>query len=122
MYKLRDCWVRKGPEGHTLLEFAPDNLLGLQGVLYDDGDVVRFEGWLTEPSSVVGCQGCEQQPMHAVFRGSGKSWKGLLKFRNYYDPYSLPEPPEPDVKFEAANDRFPLMLQFREPLPGGTSP
>lgn len=114
MYKLRDCWVRKDDAGHTLLRFAPDNLLGLEGVLYDDGSVVRFEGWLTEPSTIVGCRGCERQPLHAIFRGGGRSWKGLLQFRNYYDPHAPPAPPAPDASFETANDRFPLVLELRE--------
>ena len=115
MYKLRDCWVQKDPKGHTLLRFAPDNLLALEGVLFDDGPVVRFEGWLYEPSTVVGCDGCEKQPLHAVLRGSGNRFQGLLAFRNYYDPYVPPELPNADEKMEAADDRFPVILEFREP-------
>jgi hypothetical protein len=106
MYRLRDCWVRKNAAGHTFLEFARDNLLGLEGVLADDGPVVRFEGWLTEPSTIVGCRGCERQPLHAVFRGAGNRWKGLLTFQNYHDPYAPPEPPPANVGFEDADDRF----------------
>ena len=113
MYKLRDCSVWKNEKGHTLLRFAPDNLLALEGVLYDDGPVVRFEGWLNEPSTVVGCKGCEKQPMHAVFRGAGNRWQGLLRFRDYYDPYTPPELPAPDEKIESADDRFPMVLEFR---------
>jgi WD40 repeat protein len=116
MYKLRDCVVEQDPKGHTLLRFASDNLLALEGVLYDDGPVVRFEGWLYEPSTVVGCKGCEQQPLHAVFRGAGNRWQGLLKFRNYYDPHVPPEPPGADEKPESAGDRFPVVLEFRAPL------
>jgi hypothetical protein len=113
MYKLRDCSVSKNEQGHTLLRFASDNLLALEGVLYDDGAVVRFEGWLYEPSSVVGCKGCEKQPMHAVFRGAGNRWQGLLRFRDYYDPYTPPDLPAADEKIEAADDRFPMVLEFR---------
>jgi hypothetical protein len=113
MYKLRDCAVWKNEKGHTLLRFAPDNLLALEGVLYDDGPVVRFEGWLNEPSTVVGCKGCEKQPMHGVFRGAGNRWQGLLRFRDYYDPYTPPELPAPDEKIESADDRFPMLLEFR---------
>jgi hypothetical protein len=113
MYKLRDCSVWKNDKGHTLLRFASDNLLALEGVLFDDGPVVRFEGWLYEPSTVVGCKGCEKQPMHAVFRGAGNRWQGLLKFRDYYDPYTPPDPPAADEKIEAADDRFPVVLEFR---------
>jgi hypothetical protein len=122
MYKLRDCWVQQDAAGHTLLEFAPDNLVGLRGVLYDDGPVVRFEGWVTESSNIIGCRGCEKQPLHAVFRGAGNNWQGLLALRNYYDPYSPPEPPRADVTIEAANDRLPLVLKFRKPLAEPNSP
>lgn len=117
LYKLRECRVERTESGHTLLEFAPDNLLGLKGVLYDDGAVVRFEGWLTEPSSIVGCPGCERQPLHAVFRRGGGGWQGLLTFRNYYTPHVPPEPPAPDATIEAAIDRFPVLLQYRGALP-----
>jgi hypothetical protein len=57
MYKLRDCTVFRTAEGHTLLEFHSDNLLGLRGVLYDDVPVVRYEAWLTAPSTIVDCAG-----------------------------------------------------------------
>jgi hypothetical protein len=115
MYKLRDCSVRTDAKGHTLLRFAPDNLLALEGVLYDDGPVVRFEGWLYEPSTVVGCKGCEKQPLHAVFRGGGNRFQGLLTFQNYYDPYVPPAPPKADEKIETSLDRFPLVLEYRGP-------
>jgi hypothetical protein len=121
MYKLRDCTVWKNEKGHTLLRFAPDNLLALEGVLYDDGSVVRFEGWLNEPSTVVGCGGCEKQPMHAVFRGAGKRWQGLLRFRDYFDPHTPPELPAAGDKIEAADDRFPMVLELRAPAKGATS-
>ncbi|HEX6275484.1 MAG TPA: hypothetical protein VFZ53_20730, partial [Polyangiaceae bacterium] len=116
MYKLRDCSVEKDARGHTLLRFGSGNLLDLEGVLYDDGPVVRFEGWLTAPSTIVGCKGCEKQPLHAVFRGGGNRYQGLLTFRNYYDPYVPPELPRADEKIEAAIDRFPVVLEFRSPV------
>jgi hypothetical protein len=117
MYKLRDCTVRKTPSGHTLLEFASDNLFGLTGVLYDDGPVVRYEAWLTEHSIVVGCDGCERQPLHGVLRGGGRNFKGLLTFRNYYDPFSPPPLPPANATIEDADDRFELILNYKGPLP-----
>ena len=115
MYKLRDCSVRKDDKGHTLLKFGPGNLLDLEGVLFDDGAVVRFEGWLLDRSLVGGCDGCEKQPLHAVLRGTGNRYQGLLKFRAYYDPYTPPELPAADEPIEAADDRFPLVLELRAP-------
>jgi hypothetical protein len=117
MYKLRECTVFRTAEGHTLLEFHPDNLLSLRGVLYDDGPVVRYEAWLTEPSTIVGCAGCEQQPLHGVLRGNGGRYKGLLTFRNYYDPHVPPPLPEGNAAIEDASDRFELVLNYKGPLP-----
>jgi hypothetical protein len=113
MYKLRDCTVSK-QSGHTLLEFHDGNLLSLKGVVYDDGPVVRYEAWLTDQSTIVGCKGCEQQPIHGVLRGNGNRFTGLLTFRNYYDPGKLPPLPEADVAIEEADDRFPLTLVFKK--------
>lgn len=116
VYKLRDCWVTRDDEGRTHLRFAPDNLFSLEGVLYDDGPVVRYEASLQEKSSLISCKGCEHQPLHGVFRGSGGSFTGLLLFRNYYDPRVMPPLPAPDVKIEEAMDRHPLVLSYRGPL------
>jgi hypothetical protein len=115
MYKLRDCRVWKDDKGHTRLEFGPDNLLQLEGVLYDDGPVVRFEGWAEPRSLVTRCRDCDKQPLHAVFRGGPQRYQGLLKFRSYHDPYTPPEPPAADEKIEASGDRFPMVLEFRGP-------
>lgn len=111
-YKLRRCSVEMNENGHTLLEFDQENLLGLRGVLYDDGPVVRFEGWLTQAGS-LGCSNCDQQPLHAVFRGSGGNWQGLLLYRGHYDPEVPIEPPPANVVIEEAIDRFPLVLERR---------
>ncbi len=115
MYRLRGCSVTRDARGHTLLEFASDNLLGLRGVVYDAGPVVRFEGWLTEPSTLMECQGCDRQPIHGILRGDGKRFRGLLTFRHYYDPHQLPAPPAPDTKIEEALDRYPIELNFEGP-------
>jgi hypothetical protein len=93
-----------------MLEFDKENLLGLRGVLYDDGAVVRFEGWLTDGGS-LGCSNCVAQPLHAVFRGNGASWQGLLLYRGHYDPRVPSDPPSADVVIEEAIDRFPLVLR-----------
>jgi hypothetical protein len=114
IYRLRDCSVTKDPRGHTLLEFAPDNLLAVKGVVYDDGNAVRFEGWLTEPSDLIDCNGCERQPIHGLLRGQGQRFRGVLTFRNYFDPYVPPEPPAIDVKVEEAEDRYPIELYYKE--------
>jgi len=117
IYKLRDCTVYLDQAGRTHLEFAEDNLLHLGGVLWDDGPAVRFEGKLLSPSSVINCAGCEEQPIHAVIRGERGRYEGLLTFRNYHDPLvPLPIPPL-DVRIEEANDRYPLVLEYRGPLP-----
>ena len=121
-YRLRECWVREDERGHTVLTFAPDNLLALEGILYDDGPVVRFEGWLTEPSTIVGCRGCERRPLHAVFRGDGRRWQGLLTFWNYYAPHTPPPLQPADVRIEDANDRYPLVLELRRASPPSSSP
>jgi WD40 repeat protein len=113
IYKLRDCWVERDARGHTLLEFAKDNLLGVRGVLYDDGPLVRFEGWLTEAGN-LGCSNCAAQPIFAVLRGSGSRYQGLLQYRGHFDPLAPPEPPPQNVLFEEAIDRFPIVLERRE--------
>lgn len=116
MYKLRDCWVTKDDDGRTRLKFAADNLLALDGVLYDDGSVVRYESTLQAPSTLIDCLGCERQLLHAVFRGANGRYTGLLLFRNYYDPQVPPPLPAADVKVEEALDRFPVVLEYRGPL------
>lgn len=117
IYKLRDCWVHKDEAGRTLLTFAPDNLLSLSGVLYDDGPVVRYQATLLDNSDLTSCAGCERQPLNGVFRGKGARYEGLLTFRRYFDPHVPPPLPPADAKVEEALDRFPLVLEYRGPLP-----
>ena len=118
LYKLRDCTVKKDAAGRTRLEFSADNLLHLGGILWDDGPALRFEGKLLSPSTVIDCPGCERQPLHAVFRGGQGRYQGLLTFRTYYDPLvPLPLPPL-DARIEEANDRYPLVLEYKGPLEG----
>jgi len=116
IYRLRDCWVRRDAAGRTWLEFAPDNLLHVAGVLWDDGPAVRFEAKLVSPSTVVDCPGCERQALHGVFRGQAGKYTGVLTFRQYYDPLVPPPLPPLDIKREEASDRYPLVLEYRGPL------
>ncbi|MBN1609195.1 MAG: hypothetical protein JW940_21375 [Polyangiaceae bacterium] len=119
MYRLRECLVTQDERGHTLLEFMPTNLLGVTGVVHDDGSVARFEGWLTRPSTLIDCEGCDRQPIHGLLRGDGRSYRGVLTFRNYYDPHRAPAPPAVDVKIEEALDRYPVELRYQGPLRDG---
>jgi WD40 repeat protein len=116
LYKLRECTVSKTSTGHTLLRFHEGNLLELEGVLYDDGPITRYEAWETVKGSVVDCPGCEKQPLRGFFRGSGRSFSGLLTFRSYFDPENLPPLPAADLKIEEADDRFPMTLRFEKEL------
>jgi hypothetical protein len=136
MYKLRDCVVETSPSGHVMLEVMEGNLIAMKGVLYDDGPVVRFEGWPTEKRpfgcfscqercfirpETCGCQprapeqiaGCLRQPLHAVFRGKGRTWQGVLLYRGYYDDQIPVEPPPRSVAFEEGNDRYTILLKQR---------
>jgi hypothetical protein len=117
VYRLRECTVKQTQRGHTVLDVHSGNLLAVRGVVYDDGPVVRFEGWLTEKSSIVGCEGCERQPILGLLRGGPNRLRGILTFRQYHDPYVPPEPPPRDAAIEEANDRFPIVLQFVKALP-----
>lgn len=114
LYRMRDCTVERLPSGHTWLRFEPGNLFSLAGIVYDDGDVIRFEGSLTEPSSVMDCRDCEKQPVLGVLRGKGDHLEGMLVFRTYYDPMVSPELPEKNIVIEEANGRFPIELKRRK--------
>ena len=137
-YKLRDCWVEVDPKGHVMLEVGKGNLIATRGVLYNDGDVVRFEGWPTEqrPFGCFSCQercfvqpdtcacrprpaeriaGCLRQPLHAVFRGQGHTWHGVMVHRSYYDEYVHADLPSPSVTSETGLDRFSVELRWLRP-------
>jgi hypothetical protein len=113
-YRLRDCWISRDVRGHSWLEFDQANVIGLRGLIYDDGAVVRFAGWLTAQTNLVGCRGCERQPIHGVFRGSNTNLKGVVTFRNYHDPYVEPPLPARDAKVEDAGDRYSAVLRLVE--------
>ena len=43
-----------------MLEVGKGNLIGMRGVLYNDGEVVRFEGWPTDLRP-FGCFSCQER-------------------------------------------------------------
>jgi len=135
-YKLRDCVVERLPSGHVMLEVMKGNLLELRGVLYDDGPVVRFEGWPTaaRPFKCFHCQercfldpsachctpaqiertaSCLGQPVHAVLKGRGRTWNGVVIWRDYYDAAVHAGIPPRNVVFEDGLDRFKVLLKLR---------
>jgi hypothetical protein len=135
-YKLRDCVVERLASGHVMLEVGPGNLIGLRGVLYDDGPVVRFEGWPTDdrPFQCYTCQdrcyldpgscgctpgplartaSCLAQPVHGVFKGGGRTWRGVVIWRDYYDPAVHDGLPPRTLVSEKGLDRFEVLLKRR---------
>lgn len=109
---MRDCRVEQSAEGRTLLEFAEGNLLGMRGVVWDDGARLQFEGWLSEerPFGCTSCQDrcyaypgtcacdplppeaireCLSQPLRITFRAVGKGrYQGTLDYAVYYNEYT----------------------------------
>jgi WD40 repeat protein len=135
-YKLRDCVVEEDPADHVMLEVMAGNLIEMRGVLYNDGPVVRFEGWPTakRPFGCFSCQegcfihpgtcgcqpraleqvaGCLRQPLHAVFRGKGATWRGVVLYRGYYDEQIPVEALPRTVAFEEGIDRYTIVLKRR---------
>lgn len=109
MYKLRPCTVTRDERGFTWLE-APDGLLGLKGVLYDDGGALVFDGTTAEerPFGCFSCQercttdpsscGCTElmpdasreclaQPVVVRLTKQGSSWVGNVKYKTYFNHY-----------------------------------
>ncbi|MCC6217572.1 MAG: hypothetical protein IT376_22125 [Polyangiaceae bacterium] len=135
-YRLRTCLVEKDDAGRTLLTVEEGNLIAVRGVLYDDGPVVRFEGWLTEqrpfgcftcqercfvdPSGCV-CQElaaeasrrCVGQPMKAELRGAGAHWRGPLHHTHYWNRYEGDGPNRHVVGYETTAERYELRLEGR---------
>jgi len=133
-YKLRGCRVEQDPTGHVMLEVEQGNLIGMRGVLLNDGPAVRFEGWLTErrPFGCIGCQDrcfinpgtcgcipmafeaireCLAQPLGIKFKGGGGSWRGKLEYKTYYNRYDhSTEPPTP-VGYETEHNTFEVLLR-----------
>ncbi len=111
-YKLRGCRVMADAAGHTLLEIDDGNLVPASGVLFDDGPVVRFEGWLTgkRPFGCFACQdrcfldpsgcacvplpaaasrACLAQPVRVELSGAGSRWHGTLEYDHYQNRYDF---------------------------------
>ena len=132
-YRMRDCVVEKLESGHVILEVKEGNLLGMRGLLYDDGAVVRFEGWTTEerPFKCFTCQdrcfiqpqtctcrsgaiertrSCLRQPVHAAFKGAGRHWKGVIVYHDYFDEHLPPLPPPANFAFQDNNNQFTIEL------------
>lgn len=109
MYKLRPCTVARDERGFTWLEM-PDGLLGLKGVVYDDGGALVFDGTTAEerPFGCFSCQercttdpsscGCTElmpdasreclaQPIVARLTKQGSSWVGNVKYKTYFNHY-----------------------------------
>jgi hypothetical protein len=109
-YKLRDCVVEKAANGQLMLEAMSGNLLGFRGVLWDEGQSVHFEGWLTDEQP-FGCSSCQDrciaepgscaceplpaeavreciaQPVQIVFHGATE-YVGMLTHGLYFNQYS----------------------------------
>jgi hypothetical protein len=110
-YRLRGCTVERDAAGHTLLEFAAGNLLGMRGVVTDAGSALEFEGWLTEEQP-FGCSHCADrcveepascacdelpeaavmecvaQPLRVTLHPNGPGrFRGRLTYRIYYNEY-----------------------------------
>jgi hypothetical protein len=116
MYKLRDCTVTKNAVGQTILSFGDGNLLSLDAIVTDDGQSFRLLGALRETSSIYDCGGCTSQPIYGVLRGGPKKYEGIIILKRYYDAHNSPELPPLDARIEEAQDRFPIVLEYRGAL------
>jgi hypothetical protein len=131
-YKLRGCAVSVAPSGHTMLEVEQGNLLGMKGVLWDQGRTVRFEGWLTEdePFGCASCQEdcfvhpgscacnplppeaireCMKQPLRIGFGGDNR-FSGELDYAVYYNQYVGEGAARRPEGYEAKRERFEVLL------------
>jgi WD domain, G-beta repeat len=116
LYRLRDCTVKRNQVGQTVLSFGDGNLLPLDAIVTDDGKGIRLVAALREPSSLYDCPGCLGQPILGVLQGGPKRFEGVLVLRRYFDPLVTPPLPALDTKVEEAQDRFPVVLEYRGPL------
>lgn len=133
-YRLRSCRVEKDDTGRTLLTIDEGNLIAARGVLWDDGAVVRFEGWLTEQRP-FGCFACQErcfvepagcacvelateasrrclgQPMRAELRGAGGAWRGQLHHEHYWNRYEGEGAARHVAGWETTAERYELRLE-----------
>jgi hypothetical protein len=133
-YRLRDCRVERDAAGHTLLEFATGNLIGMRGIVTDSGGALEFEGWLTEEQP-FGCShcadrcieepgscGCDElpeaaviecvaQPLRVTLRPNGAGrYRGSMKYRIYYNEYVGEGPARRPEGFVAKEEQFEIDL------------
>jgi hypothetical protein len=132
-YKLRPCTVRTDPKGHTMLTI-PQALIALEGVIYDEGDVVHFDGWQTEerpfgcfscaprcsvePSSCMcdelppaASAHCMAQPITFELKRKGKGWRGMMNYTTYSSRYEGEMPARRVTGYETEVDSFVVELQ-----------
>lgn len=132
-YKLRPCTVRVDERGHTRLTI-PEALIALEGVVYDEGRGLRFDGWPTE-ARPFGCFTCDErctvdpsscactelppaasahclaQPVAIDFKADGKGWKGTLRWGIYYSRYQGDLPGRRPVGYEIRTEDLVVELR-----------
>ncbi|MCA9659579.1 MAG: hypothetical protein KC486_14625, partial [Myxococcales bacterium] len=137
-YKLRPCTVRVDDRGHTILT-VPEALLAIEGVLYDEGDVVHFDGWTTEerpfgcyicaPRCAIDPSSCDcteiqpaasvhclAQPVTFDLKRGGKGWKGTLRYALYSNRYEGSPPDRRPTGYNFEVEEFVVELR---PTAGG---
>ncbi len=137
-YKLRPCTVRVDPKGHTILTI-PEALIALEGVIYDEGNVVHFDGWPTEarpfgcftcdprcivdPSSCMcdelppaASAHCKAQPVTFELKRNGAGWRGTMNYTTYSSRYEGELPGRRVTGYETEVDTFVVEIK---PAPGG---
>jgi len=136
-YKLRPCTVRVDPQGHTILTI-PEGLIALEGVIYDEGDVVHFDGWPTE-ARPFGCFSCDPrctvdpsscmcdelppaasahclaQPVTFELKRKGDGWRGMMNYTTYSSRYEGEVPKRRVTGYETEVDTFVVEIK---PAPG----
>lgn len=139
-YKLRDCLVEKDSEGRTLLEIGNGNLVAARGVIWDAGQGLRFEGWLTDarPFGCFGCQdrcyvepeqcGCKPPPLEVAeacvvqsvsidFKGAGNSFRGEMTYHRFWPTYEG-QGGERNLVVASREEKHPVRLIFKQPICG----
>jgi len=132
-YKLRPCTVRVDPKGHTMLTI-PQSLIALEGVIYDEGDVVHFDGWQTEerpfgcfscdprctvdPSSCMcdelppaASAHCRAQPITFELQRKGSGWRGTMNYTSYSSRYEGEVPKRRVTGYETEVDSFVVEIK-----------
>jgi hypothetical protein len=134
-YKLRPCSVTIDAAGHTILQ-APLGLIAIEGVLYDEGEELRFDGWPMEPRP-FGCFSCDErctidpsscvctelpaaasahcvaQPITFSLKRGKAGWKGSLRWGSYYSRYEGAPPGRRQVGYEI--EPLTMIVELRSP-------